>query len=131
MIQVAAAIIEKDGRYLITQRKEDDHLGGLWEFPGGKKEAGETLEACLRREITEELACHIEIETLWKTVRHAYPDRTVELSFYLCRLTDGEIKSRGCQAYRWVWPHELDGFTFPPADLEIVQELATGLPSKG
>lgn len=125
MIQVAAAVIEKDGRYLITQRKPDDHLGGLWEFPGGKKEAHESLESCLKREISEELACEIEIGRLWKTIRHAYPDIMVELNFFLCRLITQEIESRGCQAFRWVYPRELNDYPFPPADLKIIEELST------
>lgn len=123
-IEVAAAIVERGGKFLIAQRSADDFLGGLWEFPGGKRETGEDLETCLVRELDEELAVRIEVGDLWKVVSHAYPDRKVKLHFYRCRLPSGEPMSLGCQAFRWVGPRELRQFPFPPADAEIIEELS-------
>ncbi len=124
-IQVGAAIIRHDGKILIARRKDDDHLGGLWEFPGGKREKGESFEACLKREIAEELRGRIEVERLWKVVSHPYPDRVVELHFYFCRFTGGNLRAIGCQDFRWVLPEELAQFSFPPADAELIKELST------
>lgn len=123
-IEVAAAIIERGGKFLIAQRPADDFLGGVWEFPGGKRETGEDLEACLVRELDEELAIRIEVGDLWKVVSHAYPDRKVRLHFYRCRLPSGEPRPLGCQAFRWVEPRELRQFSFPPADAVIIEELS-------
>ena len=123
-IQVAAAIIRHEGKILIARRKEGDHLGGLWEFPGGKRESGESFEDCLKREIAEELCARIEIEKLWKVVSHPYPERTVELHFYFCRFAGGELEAVGCQDFRWVFPEELSRFSFPPADHGLIRELS-------
>ena len=126
ILQVAAAIIQREGKFLITQRLEGDHLGGFWEFPGGKIEPGESFESCLERELAEELSVIIGVEKFWKKVRHAYPEKIVELHFYFCELRTGVPEPRGCQAYRWVEPQELVHFRFPPADREIIEELAKG-----
>ena len=86
VIEVAAGLIrDAAGRYLITQRRRGSHLAGLWEFPGGKVEAGETPAACLRRELTEELSATFAVGALVETVRWEYPDRTVVLHFFACR----------------------------------------------
>lgn len=123
-IQVAAAIIEREGRLLITQRMAGDHLGGFWEFPGGKREAGENFEACLERELREELGIDVKVGRELKKVRHTYPERKVEIRFFECRLSGGEPAPRGCEAFRWVAPHELSNFSFPPADFKLIQELS-------
>lgn len=122
-VQVAAAVIREDGKILIAKRNARDHMGGLWEFPGGKREREETMEDCLRRELLEELQVRIKPERLWKTVRYSYPEKTVEIYFYHCRLVDGVLKAAGCEDFRWVRPEELRNFDFPPADAEIVNEL--------
>ena len=85
-IQVAAALIVHEGRYLITQRRADVHLGGLWEFPGGKRESGESLEDCLRRELREELGIEISLPVLFRVIRHDYPEKSVELHFFKCAI---------------------------------------------
>lgn len=82
-VVVSAAVIERDDAFLLTRRAVDTHLGGRWEFPGGKAEAGETLDATLVREIREELGCGVEVGPLLLTTRHAYPDVHVELHFFL------------------------------------------------
>jgi len=122
-IQVAAGLILHEGRYLIAQRKVGVHLGGLWEFPGGKCEPGEALEDCLRRELREELG--IEITTLvpFHIIRHEYPEKTVELHFFHCSIRDGQAQALDCEEIRWVAPEELTKYEFPEADRPLIQAL--------
>jgi mutator protein MutT len=122
-VQVAAALILHDGRYLLTRRKADVHLGGLWEFPGGKREPGESLEECLRRELREELGIEISEPVPFQIVRHAYPEKTVELHFFRCSIKDGHPLPVGCDALQWVPPAELARVPLPPADLPLVNAL--------
>ncbi len=123
IIQVAAGLIAKEGRYLITKRKAGVHLEGLWEFPGGKREPSETLEACLHRELREELGVEVGQPDLFRVVRHTYPEKTVELHFFRCRLVRGEAAPLGCEALAWVRPEDLGQYEFPPADRPIVDAL--------
>jgi len=124
IIEVAAALIRDDaGRYLITQRRRGSHLAGLWEFPGGKLEVGESPEAALRRELREELGAAFAIGKLVETVRWEYPDRTVVLHFYDCRVEAGVIEPREGQAMAWVEPQALAGYDFPPADRALIERL--------
>jgi len=123
VIQVAAGIIERNGRYLITRRKSGVHLAGLWEFPGGKREAGESLECCLRRELREELGIEIENVARLSSVQHEYPEKRVELHFFTCSISGGELRALGCDDYRWVPPDEFDQYEFPPADRPILDLL--------
>jgi mutator protein MutT len=116
---VAAAVIEADGRYLIT-RREKGHLEGLWEFPGGKLKPGETLPECLQRELREELGVEVTVEERMESATWRYPDRTVVLHFFRCRLAGGEITPREGQAMAWVKPDELERYSFPPADSAII-----------
>ena len=122
-VQVAAALIVHEGRYLLTKRKADVHLGGLWEFPGGKREAGESLEDCLRRELREELGIEITEPVPFQTIRHAYPEKTVELHFFRCAIKDGYPRPLGCDALQWVPPAELIRVPLPPADRPLVEAL--------
>jgi mutator protein MutT len=125
VVDVAAALIQDaEGRYLITQRRRGSHLEGLWEFPGGKRDAGEDLGACLVRELTEELGARFAVGEKVDTIACAYPDRTIVLHFYRCRLTGGTIEPREGQAMAWVAPSELSRYDFPPADRELVARLA-------
>src|ERR1017187_2822789 len=89
-VEVRAALIFRDGKLLITQRHAKAHLGGLWEFPGGKREAGETFEQCLVREIREELGIEISVGELFEEVAHDYPEKSVHLKFFRCQLLAGE-----------------------------------------
>jgi 8-oxo-dGTP diphosphatase len=123
LVEVAAALIERDGRILIAKRPEGGHLAGLWEFPGGKREPGESFEACLAREVREELAAEVEVGEEVRRVRHAYPDRTVEIRFFRCQVVRGEPRAVQVAALAWVLPAELARYPFPPADAEIVGEL--------
>ena len=124
LIEVAAALIrDREGRYLITQRRRGSHLEGLWEFPGGKRDAGEDLAACLRRELTEELGASFAVGEKVDTIRWDYPDRTVVLHFYRCRLESGTIEPQESQAMAWVAAPDLSDYDFPPADRELIARL--------
>lgn len=124
VIEVAAALVQDEaGRYLITQRRRGSHLAGLWEFPGGKREAGESHEAALARELTEELSATFSVGEKVETVRWEYPDRVVILHFYRCRHEAGTIEPREGQAMAWVAADRLGEFEFPPADRELIRRL--------
>lgn len=124
VIEVAAALIrDAHGRYLITQRRRGSHLAGLWEFPGGKLERDETPAACLRRELTEELSATFTVGDLVDTVRWEYPERTVVIHFYDCRLESGAIVPREAQQMEWVEARSLDAYDFPPADRTLIERL--------
>ena len=123
-IEVVAALIQDDrGRYLITRRRGGSHLAGMWEFPGGKREPGETLEDAMRRELIEELSASFEVGPRVETVRWEYPERTVVIHFYRCRLESGTIEPRESQAMEWVAPARLKELEFPPADRELISRL--------
>ncbi len=123
VIEVAAGLVHGEGRYLIARRKPGVHLAGFWEFPGGKREPGETLEACLRRELFEELGIRIDAPIPFQIIRHEYVEKTVELHFFRCRIETGRATAIDCAEIRWVWPHELGDFEFPPADRPIIEAL--------
>ena len=123
VIQVAAGLIHHEGRYLIARRKPGVHLAGFWEFPGGKREAGESLEECLQRELFEELRIRIELPVPYEMIRHDYPERTVELHFFRCVVEQGQVTPVDCAEVRWVLPEELPRFQFPPADRIIIDAL--------
>ena len=121
-IVVVAAVIEQDGRFLIARRLKGTHLAGYWEFPGGKVHAGETHEAALQREISEELNTgFFNARKIFDTV-HAYPERTVELHFYRGDLTAEPQPMLG-QELRWITRSEFDGVEFPRADAELIDGL--------
>jgi 8-oxo-dGTP diphosphatase len=124
-IDVAAALIFHNGKLLVTQRRPDDHLPNLWEFPGGKVEPGETFEACLVREIREELDIEISVGELIDDLTHSYPEKTVRLCFFECRLISGEAKPMHVQDLRWITRHELQDFEFPAADAKLIERLST------
>ena len=122
-VDVACAVICHAGKILITLRRKHDHLGGLWEFPGGKRLGSESLGACLEREIREELGMGIKPVRFLKKIDHLYPDRGVSLYFYECELLEGRPYPRGCEELRWVWPFELKKYPFPPANEAILDYL--------
>jgi len=122
-IVVTAAIVERGGRFLLTRRQKGVHLEGFWEFPGGKCDAGETLDACLRRELREELAVNASVGNEVFSITHAYPDRTVELHFFRCEIAGDPVPQLG-QAMRWVPREELATLEFPPADAELIRTLS-------
>jgi 8-oxo-dGTP diphosphatase len=122
-IDVAAGLVFRDGKLLIAQRHAEAHLGGLWEFPGGKREAGETYEKCLARELREELGIEVDVGELVESLTHEYPDKTVHLQFYHCRWKEHEPQALGCAAFKWVHPHELSLYAFPAADERLLTQL--------
>jgi mutator protein MutT len=123
VIEVSAGLVFRDGRLLITQRHHAAHLGGLWEFPGGKREPEETFAECLRRELREELAIEVEIHEVVESLTHAYPEKTVRLEFFRCSWRQHEPQAIGCPAFRWVARDELARFEFPAADARLLEKL--------
>jgi mutator protein MutT len=119
---VVAAVIERDGRILITRRRVGAHLGGLWEFPGGKAESGESLEQALRREIREELDVDISVEAPIDTVAWQYPHKRVSIAFFRC-FVRGEPRPLEGQEMMWVIASDLGSYEFPPADAELIARL--------
>ena len=122
-IEVVAAVIVRDDRILVTQRRDDAHLGGLWEFPGGKREPGESHEECLMRELREELGVTVKVNEKITSTFHRYPDRAVFLSFYRATLLEGEPQRLGVADIRWVTREELVSLDMPPADRPVVAML--------
>jgi mutator protein MutT len=119
---VVAAVIEREGRFLVTRRQEGVHLEGLWEFPGGKIGSDETHGDALRREIREELEAEVDVEDLVLAVTHAYPEKTVTLYFYRCTLRGVPRPALG-QEMKWVDRGALAGLPFPAADEELIRTL--------
>jgi len=122
-IEVAAGLVFRAGKLLITQRPTTSHLGGLWEFPGGKREPDETFEGCLHRELKEELGIEVEVKELVETVTHDYPEKCVTLNFYRCAWKANEPQAIGCPDFRWIAPEELSSYQFPDADVKLVEML--------
>jgi mutator protein MutT len=118
--QVAAGLIPKDGTILIARRPAGTHLAGLWEFPGGKKEEGETLLECLEREIREELGITVKAERLLCMVEHEYESKSISLHLFQCSSPNEDPSPLGCDALEWVRPEELDRYPMPPADKEFI-----------
>ena len=121
-VVVTAAVVEVDGRFLVTRRQKGTHLAGFWEFPGGKCDAGETLQECLARELREELDVSSRVGAEVFSTTHAYPDRSVELHFFWCELS-GEPRPMLGQEMRWVRRDELAALAFPPADAALIKIL--------
>jgi A/G-specific adenine glycosylase len=119
----AGVIWDGYGHLLITQRLLDGLLGGLWEFPGGKRRPGEALPACLHREIREELSIEIQVGELLCTVEHAFTHFFMTLYAYDCQWIGGKPQCLGCRDLRWVTLDELDAFAFPVADQRIIAHL--------
>ena len=122
-VEVSAALIFRRGKLLIAQRHANAHLGGLWEFPGGKREANETSEECLAREIHEELGIEICVGSLFEEITHEYEKKTVHLKFFICKLLNGEPQTLGCAAYKWIEKPELADYEFPAADAHLREKL--------
>lgn len=119
----AGVVARKDGTVLIAQRKPDSMLGGLWEFPGGTQENGESIEACIARELKEELGIDVAVGPHLITVRHAFSHFRMELHAHLCRLRSGRPRAIHCADWRWVSLDEIGQFAFGRADQKIIDYL--------
>ena len=122
-IEVAAGLVFHRGRLLITQRPPGGHLAGLWEFPGGKREADETFEDCLCRELLEELGIEVAVEELVESITHEYPDKSVHLRFFRCVWVANEPRPLGCAALAWIAREDLERYEFPAADARLLVTL--------
>jgi 8-oxo-dGTP diphosphatase len=122
-IEVAAGIIRKGDRILISQRGGDSHLAGFWEFPGGKRKNEESFEECLIREVLEELNIEVAIERLFAEVTYEYSEKKVTLRFFLCLIQRGEVKALEGQSFVWAELSALSHYSFPPADLTVLEKL--------
>ncbi|WP_375462155.1 8-oxo-dGTP diphosphatase MutT [uncultured Enterovirga sp.] len=133
LLVVAVALIDPDGRVLITERPAGKSLAGLWEFPGGKVEPGERPEACLIRELREELGLAVEEPCLAPLTfaSHAYPDFHLLMPLYVCRRWEGMATGLEGQRLRWVRPRDLRGYPMPPADAPLIPALIDLVGSAG
>jgi mutator protein MutT len=122
-IEVSAALIFRDGKILVAQRHASAHLGGLWEFPGGKCEPGETFEQCLVREIQEELGMEVEVGRLFEEISHTYAEKAVHLKFFICKFISGIPQPLDCAAFKWIEKAEMAEFEFPAADARLLEKL--------
>ena len=123
IIDVAAALIFHEDKLLIAQRYPDSHLGGLWEFPGGKREPDESFEQCLRRELREELGIEVSVGELIESLTHEYSEKRVYLQFFRCQWTGGSPEAIGCPDFKWVSAAELRQYSFPAADARLLDRL--------
>jgi 8-oxo-dGTP diphosphatase len=123
IIEVSAGLVFRDGKLLITQRHADAHLGGLWEFPGGKREPDETFEECLIRELREELGIEIQAGEILESLSHDYPEKSVHLKFFRCEWKRGEPQALDCADFKWIRRDELDDYAFPAADARLLEKL--------
>ena len=120
---VAAGVVFKEDRVLLTRRTQDQHLGGLWEFPGGKLEEGESPDQAVVRECREECGIAVEVERILEVSYYRYPDRDVLLLFYRCRWVAGEVSHLEISDHAWARPSELGGYALPPADEPVLRRI--------
>lgn len=125
VIDVGAGLLVERGCVLISRRLKGAHLGGLWEFPGGKREPDETWEACVARELREELGIEARVGGLYWEVVHRYPEKAVRLRFYRVARAGGEPTALHCAAIAWASRETLLGYEFPAADRELIARLRT------
>jgi len=123
VIDVTAGLVFRAGKLLITQRPAGTHLGGLWEFPGGKLETGETFEAALVRELDEELGIDVAVGELVEAITHDYPEKSVHLKFFRCEWLAREPHPHEVAAIAWVTRDELEDYEFPAADARLLDQL--------
>ena len=126
MVEVAAAIIRDGDKILICQRADDDDCGMLWEFPGGKREIGETLEQCIIREMREELELEICIQGIFAQTYYPFNGRDIYFTFFNAEIVGGEMVLNVHNASKWVFPFELGAYEFMPPDVEVVRSLWQG-----
>lgn len=125
LLVAACALVDADGRVLLAQRPQGKQLAGLWEFPGGKVEPGETPEQCLIRELHEEIGIETEIPCLAPLTfaSHSYDDFHLLMPLFVCRRFHGIAQPKEGQALKWVRPRQMRDFPMPPADAPLIQFL--------
>ncbi len=129
--QIGVAVIRDDrDLILIDRRLAKGLLGGFWEFPGGKIEGNETVQECIKREVLEEIGIEIAVDSHLITIEHTYSHFRVNLQVYNCRYLSGEARAIECEEIRWVTIEELDNYTFPAANQEIIRALKDMVNSK-
>lgn len=122
--QIGVAVINNEqGKILIDRRKATGEMGGLWEFPGGKIEAGETIEACIKREVKEELDIEIKVGDRLTTITHAYKTFNVTLYVHNCQYLSGKPQPLECEEIHWVEPAQMNQYQFPQANTKIINLL--------
>ena len=121
---VTAGLIRLEGKLLITKRPRGSHMEGLWEFPGGKQEKGETLKECLEREIEEELGIKVRAEKLLSTIDYEYENRFISLHIFQCLYLAGQPEPLENQEIIFVHPEDLAQYRFPPPDQKVIQTLS-------
>ena len=124
VIPCGVALIRDGRRFLISQRRDDDSFGSMWEFPGGKKNADETFEECVAREVKEEIGIDVDVHEKFMEIRRPYHDRTIWLNFYLCSVRSGEPKAVECQRVLWADVDALKDYNFPPANEKVIEKLS-------
>jgi 8-oxo-dGTP diphosphatase len=122
-IRVVAALVERDGRYLITQRRENAVLPMLWDFPGGRVEEGESDQHALTREVSERLGAEVEVGQLISFVNHPYEKYAVDLYLYECTLLTEQLHCRAVKNYAWVTSEEMESYSFTPVDEASMSKL--------
>jgi 8-oxo-dGTP diphosphatase len=122
-IRVVAALVARDGRYLITQRREAAVLPLLWDFPGGRVERGESDESALAREVAERLGARVEVGQLISFVNHPYEKYAVDLYLYECTLLSDELHCHAVKEYAWVTSTEMESYSFTPVDEASMSKL--------
>lgn len=126
-ISVTAAIIKNaEGKILICQRADNSSMGGLWEFPGGKLEPGETPEECVIRECMEELSIKLSVTDIFARTQYQYPDKLIDFTFFNASVTGGDMKMNVHKDMKWVTVSEMKDYEFCPADIEILDMLSSG-----
>lgn len=127
-MRIVIALILKDSHILINRRSDEAHMGGLWEFPGGKREAGESPEQAVIRECYEETGLQIKVIREWRRFNWDYKDRQLDLQFFQCQVVEDSLPTETKPFLRWVPLNELRKYQFPPANKEIIDELMRLVP---
>lgn len=122
-IEVGCAIIVRDREILVSRRRLGDTYGGYWEFPGGKRELGESMQDCLKRECFEELGIYVQPKKFVGRVIHEYPKVTVDLHFHICQWLVGKPVAKECHEFRWSKLRDIMKLHYLPADIDIINEL--------